>query len=155
MNTRGFTLIEILATLAIMAILAMAVVPTVELFSIRNKEADLQRALREIRDALDAYKQASDEGRIAKTMDASGYPKTLQQLVDGVDDIKSPTPRRLYFLRRIPGDPFADPGRPANDSWGLRSYASPADAPAAGDDVYDIYSLSPRVGLNNVPYREW
>ncbi len=155
MKPHGFTLIEMLATLAIMAILAMAVVPTVELFSTRSKEADLQHALREIRDAIDTYKQAADEGRVAKSVDASGYPPSLATLVEGVDDIKSPNHKRLYFLRRLPRDPFADIASPAAQTWGLRSYASPADAPKAGDDVYDVYSLSPRIGLNNVPYREW
>ena len=90
------------------------------------------------------------------TVDASGYPPTLAELVEGVDDAASPKPRKIYFLRRLPRDPFvADPQLPAAETWGTRSYASPSDAPRAGADVFDVYSLSDGKGMNGIPYREW
>ena len=86
----------------------------------------------------------------------SGYPRTLQVLIDGVEDAKSPTGSKMYFLRRVPRDPFyPDPSVPAAQTWGKRTYASPPDAPREGDDVFDVYSLSPGTGLNGVRYREW
>jgi len=87
----------------------------------------------------------------------SAYPGSLNVLVEGVPDASSPErTRRIYFLRRIPRDPlFSDPTRPDEETWGQRSYASSHDAPEAGEDVYDVYSLAPGVGLNGIPYRNW
>ena len=86
----------------------------------------------------------------------TGYPPDLYALVDGVEDARDPGRSMIYFLRRVPRDPyFPDPSAPAEETWGLRSYASPPDAPRPGDDVFDVYSLSSRVGLNGVPYRDW
>jgi len=152
----GFTLIELVVTVAIIAVLASGLFPLVELSAKRAKEQELRSSLREIRQAIDAYKQAVDEGRIAKDATKSGYPPTLEDLVEGVTDQRSPTGQQLYFLRRLPRDPFANDGtvEPAQ-TWGQRSYASPPDAPVAGVDVFDVYSLSPLSGLNGVPYREW
>lgn len=152
----GFTLVELLVTLAIVGILASAAVPLAELALQRQKEVELARNLREIRTALDAYKKAWDDGRIERKVDQSGYPPSLDALVQGVDDVKDPQRKRIYFLRRIPDDPFheGDAARPAQ-AWGKRSYASPPDAPAEGPDVFDVYSRSARVGLNGRPYREW
>ncbi|WP_137939947.1 type II secretion system protein [Chitinivorax sp. B] len=156
MSQRGFTLIEILATLAILAILAMGVLPTIQLFSQRAREQELQRALIQLRDAIDAYKQAADEGRIAKSADESGYPKNLKVLIEGVNDLKSPSPRQLYFLRAIPRDPFApDPSAPSEQHWALRSYQSPHDQPKPGNDVYDIHSHSEAIGFDGRPYKAW
>lgn len=153
---RGFTLIEVLITLAIVALLASMAMPLAELTVKRGQEQDLRRSLREIRTAIDAYKQAVDEGRINKIMGASGYPKSLDVLVEGVEDVKSPNKARIYFLRRIPRDPFAtDASLAAAATWGKRSYASPPDDPKEGDDVFDVYSLQDSVGINGVPYREW
>jgi general secretion pathway protein G len=152
---RGFTLIELLVTVSIVAILASAALPLNELTVKRAKEQDLRRSLREIREALDAYKQASEDGRIVRTPEASGYPKRLEDLVEGVEDRRSQTKRRMYFLRRIPRDPLADPSLPAAETWGKRSYSSPPDEPAPGDDVYDVYSLAAGVGINGRPYKEW
>lgn len=145
---KGFTLIELLVTVAIVAVLASAALPLNELVAQRSKEQDLRRALREIREAIDAYKQASDEGRIARRVGESGYPRRLEDLVEGVENQKSPGRERIYFLRRLPEDPFAG-------AWGKRSYASPPDAPREGVDVFDIYSLAEGTGLNGRPYRQW
>ncbi len=153
----GFTLIELLVTVAIVALLSTLAYPLAEVVVKRNKEQELRQALREIRSALDAYMQAVQDGRVEHTLGQSGYPASLKVLVDGVPDANSPDrTKRIYFLRRIPRDPMdADPERPAEDTWGKRSYESTFDAPEEGDDVYDVYSLSPGVGLNGIPYRYW
>ena len=156
MRARGFTLIELVVTVAILGLLASAAMPLARLSIQRSKEADLRVALREIRDAIDAYRAAVAQGRITVELGASGYPPNLQTLVDGVVDAKSPKKTMIYFLRRIPRDPFyPDGSAAAADTWGLRSYESPPDAPQPGDDVYDVYSLAPGKGINGVPYRDW
>jgi len=153
---RGFTLIELVITVAIIAILATVALPLNELAVQRSKEQDLRRALREVREAIDAYKQASDEGRIVKKVGESGYPRRLGELVEGLEDQKSLRRERIYFLRRLPRDPLAtDSSLAAVETWGRRSYASPPDEPREGDDVYDIYSLAPGTGINGRAYREW
>jgi general secretion pathway protein G len=154
--TLGFTLIELVITVAIVALLATAVLPVSELVVQRTNEQDLRRSLRQIREAIDAYKQASDEGRIKKSVGDSGYPKKLEELVEGVDDQKNPNKAKIYFLRRIPRDPFStDPTLSASATWGKRSYASPPDDPKEGDDVFDVFSLTPGKGINGQPYRDW
>lgn len=154
--SRGFTLIELLVTLAIVAVLALFTVPVVEVAVQRGAEGELRLALREIRDAIDAYKRASDEGRIQRSLQGSGYPPSLQVLVDGVDDLKDPKHRKLYFLRRIPRNPLEDdPAKSPADTWGQRCYASEAKDPQAGDDVFDVYVTSKGIGLNGIAYRDW
>ena len=152
---RGFTLIELVITLAILGVLASVALPLTEVAVARVKETELRRNLRDMRTAIDAYKQAVDEGRLQRAPGESGYPKKLEVLVEGAKDLKSPKGEMMYFLRRIPRDPFAEDSIAAADSWGKRSYASPPQEPQEGEDVYDVYSRSGRTGLNGVRYRDW
>ena len=149
MKARGFTLVELLIVVAIMALLASIAAPLAELSYQRGKEQELRTALREIREAIDAYKRAADDGKIEKSADSSGYPPSLKTLVEGVPDKSTPEKSTLYFLRRIPRDPIS------GEEWGVRAYASPANDPQPGKDVYDVYSKSEEIGLNKVPYKEW
>ncbi|HEX9183723.1 MAG TPA: type II secretion system protein [Burkholderiales bacterium] len=152
----GFTLIELVIALAILALLASVATPVAQLTAQRSKEQELRRNLWQIHTAIDAYKRSYDEGRIARRLNASGYPPTLEVLVEGVEDQRSPDKRRIYFLRRLPRDPLhMDAVAPAGATWGKRSYASPADEPREGEDVYDVYSRAAGSGLNGVPYARW
>jgi general secretion pathway protein G len=152
----GFTLIELLVTVAIVALLASIAVPLAQVSVKRSHEQELRVALREIRGALDAYRQAVQDGRILNQQE-SGYPPSLQVLVEGVPDAGSPDrKRRIYFLRRIPRDPFAaDANLSDAETWGKRSYASPPDDPQEGDDVFDVYSKAAGLGLSGIAYRDW
>lgn len=153
---RGFTLIELVITLVIVALLSTIAFPVSELAVQRSKEQELRSALRQIRSAIDAYKQSWDEGRIAASIDKSGYPPSLEVLVEGVDDITSPEKRKIYYLRRIPRDPFAtDPALTAAETWGKRSYDSSADDPRDGEDVYDVYTTAQGKDMRGIPYRDW
>ncbi len=152
----GFTLLELLVTVAIVGIMAMVAVPLGELTIQRVRESELRSGLRQIREALDAYKRASDAGRVERRADGSGYPRTLEELAGGVVDVKNPNKAKIYFLRRLPRDPFySDANAPSAATWGKRSYASDPDMPMEGEDVFDVYSRSERVGLNGIAYREW
>lgn len=152
----GFTLIELLVTLAILAVLATVTIPVAQVAVQRVQEQELRHALHEIRHGIDAYKRASDEGRIPKPIGSSGYPKDLEILVEGLPDQRDPKRNKIFFLRRIPRDPTnPDLDNSESQSWGKRSYESEADDPQEGEDIYDVYSVSDKIGLNGVPYRKW
>jgi general secretion pathway protein G len=156
MRRQGFSLVELLVVVAIMSILATIGFPLAELAHRRSQEEDLRRSLREIRSAIDAYKRLVDAGRIIRAADASGYPARLELLIDGVQDAQSPQGTKIYLLRRLPRDPFAAESiADAAQTWGVRSYASSAEDPQPGRDVFDVYSRSAGIGLNGVPYRQW
>ena len=152
---KGFTLIELLVALVLLALLVSAAAPLMQMTAKRNKEQELKKALWQIRDAIDAFKQAVDDGLIKKSADEVAYPASLQQLVDGVENVQDPKKRKLYFLRRIPRDPFAPADLAAEETWGKRSYSSAFTDPSEGDDIYDVYSLSNEIGINQQPYRAW
>lgn len=156
-NTRarpqGFTLIELLVVMAVLGVLALAAVPMAELQRQRVMERELRQALSEIRDAIDAYKNAVDTGAV-KPSTESGFPASLAELAHGAVDARRAGQVR-YFLRRVPRDPFADPTLAAEQTWGLRSHASPPENPQPGADVYDVYSKAPGNGMNGVPLRAW
>ena len=156
---KGFTLIELIATVTIVAVLASAAMPVLKMTVQRSKENELRANLRQIREAIDAYKKAADDGRIKKDIDANGYPPNLEILVNGVINEKDANKSTLKFLRRIPLDPMT-PVENAEiqdlpNNWGLRSYDSDAANPEAGEDVFDVYSLSQQLGINGVPYAKW
>jgi general secretion pathway protein G len=156
MRARGFTLIELVITLAIVGLLTTAALPLAQLVAKREKETELRTALRDIRGALDAYQLAAKTGHIKQELGASGYPPDLKSLYAGVEDQASPQSVNLYFLRRIPRDPFFPDGSvSADETWGLRSYKSPPEDAQPGEDVYDVYSLASGTGLNGVHYRDW
>lgn len=162
---RGFTYIEMLVALALVGLITVLAAPSVKKARQRADEQALRVALREIRTAIDAYKKASDEGRVAKKVGDSGYPPQLSDLVAGVADASKPDKPRIYFLRRLPPDPLFRPDLvngglstervPPERTWGLRSSVSPPEAPAPGADVFDVYSLNPGVALDGSRYRDW
>lgn len=153
---RGFSLIELMVTLAVLAVLATISIPVAQTMVQRNKEQELRLALRELRTAIDAYKKAGDEGRIRRAANESGYPRSLQVLVEGEEDQRDPKRRKIYFLRRIPRDPMHPQiDAAAADTWAKRAYASEPDNPREGEDIYDVFSTSPVIGLNGVPYQKW
>jgi len=165
----GFSLVELLAVLAILGTLAAAIMPLGETMLAAQRERELRHALWEIRGALDEYRHTAQALGLATGASvaqgasgppgpsgASGYPPSLQALVDGLPD---PRPQargqRIPFLRSIPRDPFADPTLPPEATWRLRSYASPADRPEAGADVFDVKSTSQALGLDGSRHDSW
>lgn len=155
---RGFTLVELLVTVALVGIAASAVLPLASLMEQRAKETQLRHALRTIREALDNYKVAADSGLIAKTTGSSGYPASLQVLVTGVPrsasfGLNSPP---VVFLRSIPRDPFyKDRQAPADQTWNTRAYGAPPGQFEPGADVYDISSKSDGVALDGTRLGDW
>lgn len=155
MRSRGFTLVEMLVVLAMMGVLAAAARPLLEIATQRAREQELRAGLRTLRGAIDAYKRAAEAGNIAQAPDDSGYPPSLPALINGVRDAKSADGRKLYFLRRLPRDPFADNTLPPEQTWGLRSADSPPDEPRAGRDVFDVYSRSERRAIDGTRLGDW
>jgi general secretion pathway protein G len=154
-RTAGFSIVELVVSVAILGVLASVAMPVIETSITREKEYQLRIALRDIRNAIDAYKQAAAGKLIKVDTGQSGYPPSLTELSGGVPTIATPV-QQLYFLRSIPRDPFyPDQTTPALNTWGLRSYESAPDSPAPGTDVFDVYSTSTLVGLNGVPYSQW
>jgi general secretion pathway protein G len=146
----GVTLIELMVTMVILSILAMCILPLSQVSRKRSKEVELRQTLRTIRTALDEYKRHVDDGRIAKQATETGFPPTLEILVQGVD-LAGPVPMKKKFLRRIPKDSMTEEGE-----WGLRSYSDEPDSGIwGGQDVYDVYSKSDGVALDGTPYNQW
>ena len=163
-GSRGFTLIEVVITLALVGLFAMTILPLYEVVSTRMKESELRVALRTLRAALDTYKAASDSGAIPRETGESGYPPNLEVLVQGVDvgsnanvtiSGKSTAQKRV-FLRQLPRDPFnTDPTLSPAQTWQTRAYGTPPESPQSGADVFDVSSTASRIGLNGIPYSSW
>ncbi|MEM7049419.1 MAG: type II secretion system protein [Acidobacteriota bacterium] len=146
----GFSFVELIIVVALMAILASVTLPTVKFTEKRLKEMELRGHLREMRGAIDEYKRYSDSGFIPIDLGTDGYPKELEVLIEGIE-IVGQIDTQIRFLRRIPIDPMT-----GEEEWGLRSYQDDVDASSwGGENVYDVYSLSEGVGLNGIPYSEW
>jgi len=146
----GFTLLEMLVTATILAILASAVVPMASKGIQRQKELELRRNLREMRLAIDAYKAATEQQKIkAPPVENAGYPESLEILVEGVPALGKSN--KVRFLRRIPVDPFT--GQP---DWGIRSITDDPDSTNNSSGcVFDVYSKAQGRGMNGTPYKEW
>ncbi|KMN32138.1 MULTISPECIES: type II secretion system protein [Chromobacterium] len=153
----GFTLIELMAALTLLALLLSASLPLADLARRRAQESELRHSLRQIRDAIDAYRQAVTDKKITVSPEQSGYPPSLASLVEGVVDSSDPNGGKLYFLRRLPADPMCErcEGQNPAESWDTRSYDSSVEAFSAGRDVYDIRSKSGGKGINGIPYQQW
>ena len=149
-TTQGFTLVEMIATMAIMMILAGVAIPIARVHAQRIREIELHRALREVRDAIDRYKDFSDRGMIPVNANTYGYPPDLDTLVNGVV-LKGASTAKYKFLRRLPLDPMT-----GKATWGERSMQDDPDAKSwGGENVFDVYSLSPGVALDNTQYSDW
>jgi general secretion pathway protein G len=153
-SSTGYTLVELLIVVTLLIILASAVLPLAQVTSQRQREAELRRNLREIRTAIDKFKDSVDTGLIPTTElrpDNEGYPPDLDTLVDGVTIANDATGRKLKFLRRIPTDPMT------NDSeWGLRSYQDKPDSTSwGGQNVFDVYTKGGGTALDGTKYRDW
>jgi general secretion pathway protein G len=150
----GYSLIELLAVTVVLLVLASAVMPLAKVTVQRAREAELRRSLREIRTAIDRYKDAADLQQIAATdlkTGAEGYPQTLEVLVEGVRANGDASGRKLKFLRRIPMDPMTH-----SLEWGMRSYQDDADSTSwGGQNVYDVYTKSGGVALDGSKYVDW
>ena len=151
---RGYTFIELLVVTTILLVLASAVMPLAEVTSQRQREAELRRTLREMRTAIDAFKNAVDLGLIPTTElepGNEGYPPSLDILVEGISAANDVSGRQLRFLRRIPIDPTT-----GTSDWGLRSYQDAPDSTTWGrQNVYDVYTRSSGTGLDGTNYTDW
>jgi general secretion pathway protein G len=147
---RGFTLVELLATITIIAILVGMALPLARNSVKRERERELHDALHEMREAIDKYKQAADEGKIEVPPDTEGYPQTLDALVDGVQLIGQ-AGKNLRLLRKIPIDPMTN-----STDWGMRSYQDEANSQSwGGQNVFDVYSKSDGVAFDGTRYKDW
>ena len=146
----GVTLIELMVTMVILAILGTCVLPLSQVTRKRSREIELKQNLRTMREAIDEYKRFVDEGKLPKQAMESGYPPTLEILVKGVE-LPGPKKEKKKFLRRLPRDPMREDGE-----WGLRSYTDDSDSNIwGGQDVYDVYSKSDEAALDGTPYGQW
>jgi general secretion pathway protein G len=154
LRERGYSFIELLIVTAILFILASAVMPLAQVTSQRQREAELRANLRQMRTAIDKFKDAVDLGRISQTElkpGSEGYPPDLQTLVDGVPIQGDASGAMLKFLRRIPVDPMTN-----STEWGLRSYQDRPDARSWGrENVFDVYTKSEATALDGTKYRDW
>ena len=150
----GYTFVELLVVTSIVMVLASAIMPLAKVTSRRTREAELRRSLREMRTAIDKYKDAADLGQIGSLdlkVGSENYPPDLQTLVDGVTAANDATGRKLKFLRRIPVDPMMH-----NTEWGLRSYQDKPDATRwGGQNVFDVYTTFEGTALDGTKYRDW
>jgi len=153
-DRNGYTFVELLIVVTVLMILASAVLPLAQVTSQRQREAELRRNLRELRTAIDKFKDSVDTGLIPTTElrpDNEGYPPDLDKLVDGVAIANDATGRKLKFLRRIPIDPMTN-----DTEWGLRSYQDKPDSTTwGGQNVFDVYSKSGATALDGTKYRDW
>jgi general secretion pathway protein G len=144
---RGFTMVELVVAIAVIAILAGAAIPLARNVIKRQKEKELRRDLWDMRDAIDRYKDAADRGAFQQKVGAEGYPPDLDTLVKGIDV----NGKKLKFLRRIPVDPMT-----GDTDWGLRSMQDDPDSTSwGGQNVFDVFSKSQGVGLDGTKYAEW
>ena len=158
-NNRGLSLVELIVTLIILSVLAGLILPSAQMTSRRTKELELRRNLRVMRTAIDDYKKAYDkaieEKKILTSLNKSGYPATLQLLVEG-DDFGGVISMKKKFLRKIPTDPFHKEMKDGLPEWGLRSYSDKPDSTNwGGEDVFDVYSLSDATAIDGTKYKDW
>jgi|SRR5450631_548019 general secretion pathway protein G len=150
-NQRGFTMVELIVATTIMGLLTTMALPLASYKVKRDKERELRYALREIRSAIDAYKDASTQGKIDVKLGTEGYPETLEILVEGVKLSQSPDGKKIKFLRRIPRDPIT-----GTYDWGKRSMQDdPKSQSWGGQNVFDVYSKSTERARDGTPYAEW
>jgi general secretion pathway protein G len=153
-GTTGYTFVELLVVVTILMILASAVLPLAQVTSQRQREAELRRNLREIRTAIDKFKDAVDTGQIPTTElrpENEGYPPDLETLVEGVTRANDATGTKLKFLRRVPIDPMT-----SGTEWGLRSFQDKPDSTSwGGQNVFDVFTKNDGTGLDGTKYRDW
>lgn len=155
----GLTLIELVITITILAILAAVVMPLSQMTAQRTRELELRRTLRTIRMAVDDFKKRYDKAvtdkKIPAVLNKSGYPESLKTLVEGFD-FGDANGTKLKFLRRIPSDPFNPPKGKEEPKWGVRSYVDRPDSTNwGGEDVYDVYSLSEGIAIDGTKLKDW